>query len=66
MDASPLFWVVGLAAWVAKLAVLVSLLCAMEVSVAKMRVLRVPQFLGAAILLALLAVVFLFVSQGFA
>jgi formate hydrogenlyase subunit 4 len=66
MHASPLFWVLGLAAWVAKLVVLASLLCVMEVSIAKMRVLRVPQFLGAAILLALLAVVFLFVSQGFA
>ena len=37
-----------------------------DVSIAKMRVFRVPQFLGAAILLALLAAVFLFVSQGFA
>jgi hypothetical protein len=31
-----------------------------------MRVFRVPEFLGVAVLLALLAVVLLFVSQGFA
>jgi len=31
-----------------------------------MRVFRVPEFLGIAVLFALLAVVFLFVSQGFA
>jgi hypothetical protein len=30
-----------------------------------MRVFRVPEFLGVAVLLALLAVVLLFVSQGF-
>jgi formate hydrogenlyase subunit 4 len=37
-----------------------------ETVVAKMRVFRVPEFLGIAVLLGLLAAVFLFVSQGFA
>jgi len=31
-----------------------------------MRIFRVPEFLGVAVLLGLLAAVFLFVSQGFA
>jgi formate hydrogenlyase subunit 4 len=66
MNASPLFWLTGLAAWAIKIYLLGAGLCVLEVSIAKMRVLRVPQFLGVAILLALLAVVFLFVSQGFA
>jgi formate hydrogenlyase subunit 4 len=66
MDASPLFWLTGLAAWAIKIFLLGVGLCVLEVSIAKMRVMRVPQFLGVAILLALLAVVFLFVSQGFA
>ncbi len=37
-----------------------------ETAIAKMRVFRVPEFLGIAVLLGLLAAVFLFVSQGFA
>jgi formate hydrogenlyase subunit 4 len=35
-----------------------------EVSIAKMRVFRVPEFLGAALMLALLATLLLFVSRG--
>ncbi len=66
IQASPLFWLLGLAAWIVKIGALSLGLCVMEVSIAKMRVMRVPQFLGAAILLALLAVIFLFISQGFA
>jgi formate hydrogenlyase subunit 4 len=41
-------------------------LALLQVSIAKMRVFRVPEFLGVALLLGLLAAVFLFVSQGFA
>lgn len=63
---SPLLWPVGLAMWLGKLLALAIGLAAFETSVAKMRVFRVPEFLGVALLLALLAVVFLFVSQGFA
>ncbi len=63
---SPLVWLIGLASWAGKIAVLGLGLCVLELSIAKMRVMLVPQFLGAAILLGLLAVVFLFVSLGFA
>ena len=62
----PLAWLAGALAWLAKLAVLGLGLTVMEALTAKMRVFRVPEFLGVAILLAFLAVVFLFVSQGFA
>jgi formate hydrogenlyase subunit 4 len=64
--AAPLFWFVGLAVWAGKVATLALGLAVFEVSITKMRVFRVPEFLGAAILLGVLAVVFLFVSQGFA
>ncbi len=64
--ASPLLWLMGLPAWAAKVFVLATGLGCLEVSVAKMRVFRVPEFLGVAVLLGLLAAVFLFVSQGFA
>ena len=62
----PLAWLLGALIWAAKLASLALGLTAVEALTAKMRVFRVPEFLGVAILLGLLAVVFLFVSQGFA
>ncbi len=64
--APPVAWLIGFAAWVGKIAVLGVALSAFETSIAKMRVFRVPEFLGIAVLFAMLAVVFLFVSQGFA
>ena len=39
-------------------------LAVFESAIAKMRVFRVPEFLGAALLLGLLGAVFLFVSTG--
>jgi len=54
----------GLAAYLAKIGVLAALLPIAETSVAKMRVFRVPDFLGAALMLALLATLLLFVSRG--
>jgi formate hydrogenlyase subunit 4 len=59
----PLTWPVGLALWGAKLAVMAVALPVFEVSMAKMRVFRVPEFLGVAILLGVLAGVFLFVAE---
>ncbi len=59
-------WALGLLAWGGKILLLALALAGFETSIAKMRVFRVPEFLGIAILFALLAVVFLFVSQGFA
>ena len=53
---------IGIAAYLAKLAVGGLLLAVFEVSIAKMRVFRVPQFLGAALMLGLLATLLRFVS----
>jgi formate hydrogenlyase subunit 4 len=55
---------IGLAAWLGKLAVAGAMLGVFETSIAKMRVFRVPNFLGAALMLGLLGVLLLFVSQG--
>ena len=54
----------GLATWIAKLAIGTVALGVFEVSIAKMRVFRVAEFLGGALLLGLLATVFLYVSQN--
>lgn len=61
-----LFWPLGLVIWGAKIAVLAVALAVFETSIAKMRVFRVPEFLGVAVLLGLLAAVFLFLSTGIA
>ena len=53
----------ALAAYVAKLAVGGILLAVFETSIAKMRVFRVPAFLGAALMLGLLGTLLLFVSR---
>jgi formate hydrogenlyase subunit 4 len=53
---------VGAVAYVAKLAVCGVLLAVFETSIAKMRVFRIPEFLGAALMLALLATLLRFVS----
>ncbi|WP_448189925.1 respiratory chain complex I subunit 1 family protein [Azospirillum sp. sgz301742] len=54
----------GLVSFVAKLAVGGALLAVFETSVAKMRVFRVGEFLGGALLLSLLGAIFLYVSRG--
>jgi formate hydrogenlyase subunit 4 len=55
----------GIAAYLGKLAVLGFLLALFETSIAKMRVFRVPEFLGAALMLGLLATLLRFVSGSF-
>jgi formate hydrogenlyase subunit 4 len=55
---------VGVGAYVAKLALGGGLLAVFETSVAKMRVFRVPEFLGAALMLGLLGTLLLFVSRS--
>jgi formate hydrogenlyase subunit 4 len=55
---------IGLASYIGKLAVAGFLLAMFETVIAKMRVFRVAEFLGAALLLAVLAAIFLYVSQG--
>lgn len=62
----PLAWVGGLVAWLGKMGVMCLALAGFESAIAKMRVFRVPEFLGAALLLALLAAALLFVSTGLA
>ena len=54
----------GLAAWLAKLAAAGTLLGVFELSIAKMRVFRVPELLGAALMLGLLGTLLLYVSRG--
>ncbi len=68
-DWAQIGWGVGylllaMAIYLVKLAVAGVLLGVLEVSIAKMRVFRVPNFLGAAFMLGLLGVLLLFVSQG--
>jgi formate hydrogenlyase subunit 4 len=56
---------IGLAAFLAKLAGAGAALAVFETSIAKMRVFRIPDFLGAALMLALLGMLLLFVSRSF-
>jgi formate hydrogenlyase subunit 4 len=56
---------VGISAYAGKLAVGGFLLALFETSIAKMRVFRVPEFLGAALMLGLLATLLRFVSRSF-
>jgi formate hydrogenlyase subunit 4 len=56
--------VLGALAYLGKLAVAGALLALFETSIAKMRVFRVPEFLGAALMLGLLATLLLFVSRS--
>ena len=61
----PKLLIIGVAAYVGKLAVGGFMLAVFETSIAKMRVFRVPEFLGAALMLALLATLLRFVSRAF-
>jgi formate hydrogenlyase subunit 4 len=60
----PLAFLTGLAIYPLKLAVAGVLLAVFETSIAKMRVFRVPELLGVALMLGLLGTLFLFVSKG--
>jgi len=60
----PQAYAVGLATFLAKLAGLGVMLALFETAVAKMRVFRVSDFLGAALMLGLLATLLLFVSRS--
>ena len=55
---------IGVEAYVGKLGVAAFALAFFETSIAKMRVFRLPQFLGGALMLGLLATLLLFVSRG--
>ena len=56
---------IGIGSYLAKLVAGGALLAVFETSIAKMRVFRVPEFLGAALMLGLLGTLLLFVSKGF-
>ncbi|MGZ5921859.1 MAG: respiratory chain complex I subunit 1 family protein [Rhizomicrobium sp.] len=55
---------VGLIAYITKIVVGVCILALFETAIAKMRVFRVPTFLGAALMLGFLGALLLFVSRG--
>lgn len=57
-------YVVGATSYIVKLAVGGAALAVFEIVVAKMRVFRVPEFLGAALMLGLLGTLLLFLSRG--
>ncbi len=63
-DAGALAWLIGLGAWGAKLLLFGFLLTLIETAIAKMRVFRVPDFLGVALMLGLLATILLFVARA--
>jgi formate hydrogenlyase subunit 4 len=62
--AGPAALALGLASYLGKLAAGGFLLAVFETSIAKMRVFRVPEFLGVALMLGLLATLLLFVSRS--
>jgi formate hydrogenlyase subunit 4 len=61
--AGALAYAIGLGAYAVKLAALAFLLVMFETATAKMRVFRVPEFLGVALMLGLLGTIMLFVSR---
>jgi formate hydrogenlyase subunit 4 len=61
---TPLDYLVGILAFLVKLTIGAGLLALFETTIAKMRVFRVPDFLGAALMLSLLGALLLFVSRS--
>jgi formate hydrogenlyase subunit 4 len=57
-------WAIGLAAWTGKLLAGAALLGVWEVSIAKMRVFRLPDFLGVAFVFAFIAILLAYLSGG--
>ncbi|MBI4921530.1 MAG: NADH-quinone oxidoreductase subunit H [Devosia nanyangense] len=62
-EAGPVAYLVGGVVYLGKLVLLGFALAVFETAIAKMRVFRVPQFLGAALMLSLLGTLLLFVSR---
>ena len=62
--AGPLAFLIGAASYAVKLTIGGVMLGTFEMSIAKMRVFRLPNFVGAALMLSLLGVLLLFVSRG--
>lgn len=64
VQASPIAYLIGAGLYVIKLALVGVLLAVFETGIAKMRVFRVPEFLGAALMLGLLGMLLMFVSRS--
>ena len=64
VEVGPKSVMMGVVTYLCKLAVLAILLAVFETAIAKMRIFRVPDFLGAALMLALLGTLLLFVSRS--
>lgn len=64
-SSGPVAYAIGAATYVLKLVIGGFLMVVFETSIAKMRVFRVPEFLGAALMLGLLGTLLLFVSRTF-
>jgi formate hydrogenlyase subunit 4 len=62
--AGPMGWAVGLVAWSAKLLAGAALLGVWEVSIAKMRVFRLPDFVGVAFVFAFIAILLAYLTGG--
>jgi formate hydrogenlyase subunit 4 len=62
--AGPGGWLIGAVAWSAKLLLGAALLGLWEVSIAKMRVFRLPDFLGVAFVFAIIAILLAYLSRG--
>jgi formate hydrogenlyase subunit 4 len=63
-DSAPSQYAIGIAAYLAKVTLAGLMLALFETSIAKMRVFRVPEFLGIALMLALLASLLMFVTRS--
>lgn len=63
-DSAPARYAVGMGTYVAKLAFAGVLLAVFETAIAKMRVFRVPEFLGISLMLALLGALLMFVTRS--
>jgi formate hydrogenlyase subunit 4 len=63
-SAAPLDLLLGVTSWILKLFAGATLLAVFETSIAKMRVFRVSEFLGGALLLGLLATIYLYVTRA--
>ena len=63
IDGGPEAWSVGLAAYLAKVSIAAVVLGVWEVSIAKMRVFRVSEFLGGAFVFSFLAILLAFLSK---
>jgi len=63
-NAAPMDMLTGFVVYAGKLLASAGLLAVFETSIAKMRVFRVPQFLGTALMMALLAVLLMFVTRS--